>query len=153
MRFVPCMKEKQAGRQQADSSLLVRTIAGEQVAMRAQFRALVLFACCEATCPTHALGAFLDVIEEGEQAFAGISPTQALAQLRLILKALRIESWEEYRTHDLRRGHAQDLVEAGACSAVIVAVVYIIIAQVCSHAQGPTCTRSCQRVSGPRLPS
>jgi len=38
----------------------------------------------------------------------------ALGSLRAILKALDVEGWKWYRTHDLRRGHARDLQLSGA---------------------------------------
>ena len=37
----------------------------------------------------------------------------ALCTLRFILGQIGVERANDYRTHDLRRGHAQDLVESG----------------------------------------
>ena len=45
--------------------------------------------------------------------FAAITPASALAVLRDILNKIGVANAESYRTHDFRRGHAQDLVESG----------------------------------------
>ena len=50
----------------------------------------------------------------GQQPFKGFSAGTALSLLRNLLVWLKIPEAAEYRTHDLRRGHARDLQESGA---------------------------------------
>ena len=50
----------------------------------------------------------------GSRPFAHISADAALKQLRTLLAALGVVEADSFRTHDLRRGHAQDMVESGA---------------------------------------
>ena len=69
-----------------------------------------------ATCPVHRLGEYLGGQEDGAALFAGIGAAEALATLRHILYVLEIAKSSEYRTHDLRRGHALDLQMSGACA-------------------------------------
>ena len=49
--------------------------------------------------------------------FPAITPASALGVLRGILTNLDVANADSYRTHDFRRGHAQDLVESGRCNA------------------------------------
>ena len=44
-----------------------------------------------------------------------------MACLRALLAAAGVPHADQYRSHDLRRGHAQDLVELGATLAEILA--------------------------------
>ncbi len=67
----------------------------------------------QVSCPIHSIGIWLDKQNEGEAVFANIGAAAALQQLRLLLQLLEVPDWETYRSHDLRRGHAQDLVESG----------------------------------------
>ena len=46
--------------------------------------------------------------------FGCVTAANALSTLRFILVQMGVEQASDYRTHDLRRGHAQDLVESGA---------------------------------------
>ena len=69
----------------------------------------------KATCPLHRLGPLVENTPHGQPLFPGISAASALGVLREILFALGTEKAHEYRTHDFRRGHAQDLVDAGQC--------------------------------------
>lgn len=50
----------------------------------------------------------------GHRPFAHISPGGALGTLRRCLVELGVQGARKYRTHDLRRGHADDLREKGA---------------------------------------
>ena len=52
----------------------------------------------------------------GERAFPGVSPGRALGVLRQALKELGVEDAWRYRTHDFRRGHADDLCRSGMFS-------------------------------------
>ena len=60
----------------------------------------------------HAVKRLLDQGEDGPL-FEGISAPDALKVLRLVLAELSVKDAVQYRTHDFRRGHAQDLVESG----------------------------------------
>ena len=68
---------------------------------------------CSKTCPVHVLGPMLDELQHGEKMFPGISAGEALRMLRVMLTALGIAKAQQYRTHDLRRGHAKDLQLSG----------------------------------------
>jgi len=51
----------------------------------------------------------------GCRPFGGVSPAAAVAELRRVLERLGVPQADTYGTHALRRGHAQDLLEKGAC--------------------------------------
>jgi hypothetical protein len=59
------------------------------------------------------VGPYLDQHAEGQPLFAGVTASSALKVLRQMLSALNVESAGDYRTHDLRRGHAKDLQQSG----------------------------------------
>ena len=65
-----------------------------------------------ATCPLHILGPILAGCDFGQRVF-DVSPARALGCLKEILRGMGVDQAADYRTHDLRRGHAQDLVEYG----------------------------------------
>jgi len=65
-------------------------------------------------CPIHVFGMWLQSLPAGTSLFAGISPKSALAALRDCLHIMGVSNFALYRTHDLRRGHAQDMVNWGA---------------------------------------
>ena len=69
---------------------------------------------CRETCPVHVLGAFFNDLPKGVQPFVGISAAEALKVLRAMLVALGAKDATLYRTHDFRRGHAEDLRLNGA---------------------------------------
>ena len=86
---------------------------------------------CKASCPAHVLGAFFGGLAKGAQPFAMFSAGEvqrglraisfdlfsageALRELRLMLAALDVKDAGSYRTHDLRRGHAEDMRRNGA---------------------------------------
>ena len=62
------------------------------------------------TCPVHVIG---KALRPGLPLFQGITPHLALVKLRECLVALTTPSAGDYRTHDLRRGHALDLQCSG----------------------------------------
>ena len=68
----------------------------------------------QASCPVHKLGHYLDGKVDGEMLFEGISASDALQTLRHILGELSVKDSDEYRTHDLRRGHALDMQLSGS---------------------------------------
>ena len=74
---------------------------------------------CETTCPVHALWPFIEQCSDAmlPQPFisARITPSFALKQLRCALGvAVGVPDAEKYRTHDLRRGHANDMLRNGS---------------------------------------
>ena len=69
---------------------------------------------CEATCPVHVLGPYFRALAPGEQPFVKFKPSSALRELRALLEHLQVPDAHAYRTHDLRRGHAEDLRINGA---------------------------------------
>ena len=69
---------------------------------------------CRLTCPVHALGQFLRQCGPGSAPFACFGPSGVLSALRSWLRVLNIENATQYRTHDIRRGHARDLQAAGS---------------------------------------
>ena len=60
-----------------------------------------------ATCPVHVLGKLAATRARGHKLFPGLTPGRALRSLRRILTMLSVSEAQLYRTHDLRRGHAQ----------------------------------------------
>ena len=67
----------------------------------------------QVTCPFHVVGRVLDGTPVGSRVFPDVTPANALGVLRVVLSKLEVPLACEYRTHDLRRGHTQDLVESG----------------------------------------
>ena len=65
------------------------------------------------TCPLHVFGPWVDATPRGSRVFPNMSSGGALHALREMLSILGIPKAEEYRTHDLRRGHAKDLQVSG----------------------------------------
>jgi len=68
---------------------------------------------CPLTCPLHVLGPMLDACNNGDRMFPLVTAASARKTLREMLAALEIPRAREYRTHDLRRGHAKDLQISG----------------------------------------
>lgn len=56
----------------------------------------------------------------GAHPFRGISPVQANSGLKQLLELVGVDDASEFRTHDLRRGHAEDLRLNGATLAEIL---------------------------------
>ena len=69
---------------------------------------------CTLTCPVHVLGAYMRTMPAGTQPFAHIRASQALLSLRELLAELHIPNAAVFRTHDFRRGHAEDLRRGGS---------------------------------------
>lgn len=68
---------------------------------------------CPVTCPVHMIKKLKDEGVSGPL-FEHLTPHRALESLKIILRTLGVENSEQYRTHDFRRGHAQDLLESRA---------------------------------------
>ena len=75
---------------------------------------------CPLTCPVHILGAYMTRFGHGAQPFRGISPVKANSGLKQLLELVGVDDASEFRTHDLRRGHAEDLRLNGATLAEIL---------------------------------
>ena len=66
------------------------------------------------------LGSFLASVPGNASPFAQFRPPQVLAVIRGTLHRLGVPDAQCYRTHDFRRGHAQDLAARGARLAEIL---------------------------------
>ena len=77
-------------------------------------------ATCTSTCPVHVLWPFFASQGVGAQPFVAFTPGFALRALRILLFRLKVPNAGRYRTHDIRRGHTQDLVDNGASLAQIL---------------------------------
>ena len=62
----------------------------------------------------HVLGPFFQSVDQGVRPFAHMSLNDVLRGLRAMLTMLNVKDATKYRTHDLRRGHAEDLRLKGA---------------------------------------
>ena len=69
---------------------------------------------CKLTCPVHVLGPYFAARGPGAMPFSQFDGASALAILRGWLGCLGIKQADQYRTHDIRRGHARDLQKRGA---------------------------------------
>jgi hypothetical protein len=69
---------------------------------------------CKATCPVHVLGAYFQGLPAGSAPFVATTPSAALGLLRDMLSFLNVPDAAHFRTHDMRRGHAEDLKLSGA---------------------------------------
>ena len=69
---------------------------------------------CNLTCPVHVLGPFFQHCGVGSQPFGFIDARSSLVILRSWLQHFKVEHASQYRTHDIRRGHARDLQRGGA---------------------------------------
>lgn len=68
---------------------------------------------CKLTCPIHVLGKYMAAQGSGSQPFVHIRSAQALLALRELLLELNVPDALCYGTHGFRRGHAEDLLQAG----------------------------------------
>ena len=68
---------------------------------------------CANTCPVHVVGDFLSEFSPGEQPFLAWKPHMVLRELRAVLAELGMEEASAYVAHDLRRGHADDILRRG----------------------------------------
>ena len=66
------------------------------------------------TCPVHTLGTYFQSLPVGLQPFKHLSAAQALLALRELLAELGVPLAPVHRTHDFRRGHAEDMRLGGA---------------------------------------
>ena len=66
-----------------------------------------------ALCPVHVLGAWVDSLDDRSTPFAGITAQAARKDLKKRLFQIGIDGASSYWLHDLRRGHAQDMVDSG----------------------------------------
>ena len=108
----------------------VISLEGEEVCLRLGKRknlpsgSVIRRACwcksCAATCPVHALWHYFSGLEKGAEPFSAFTPGFALKSLRNMLRRLMVPEYGMYRTHDIRRGHAQDLLAKGASLALIL---------------------------------
>jgi len=69
---------------------------------------------CALTCPVHMLGVYFRSLPAGTQPFKHWSASQALSALRELLAELGVPLASVHRTHDFRRGHAEDMRLSGA---------------------------------------
>ena len=69
---------------------------------------------CAESCPVHVLGPMLQHRAPGEKLFPNISQAAACTTLKRMLEGVGVKEAGSYRLHDLRRGHALDLQQAGA---------------------------------------
>ena len=108
----------------AGKQVPVLTLEGDAVVLRFPFRKNRLWpsqlkrACwckqCALTCPVHVLGCFMSSLPTGTQPFIHMCPAQVLLALRELLCEIRVPNAWHFRTHDFRRGHAEDLRRNGA---------------------------------------
>ena len=64
---------------------------------------------------------FLAALPEGTHPWAHITAGAARSRLRRILELLKVPGASMYGTHDLRRGHAEDMRESGCTLGEILA--------------------------------
>ena len=69
---------------------------------------------CPLTCPVCVLGHWVKQFPVGAPLFGNFTPQSALYTLRCMLRDSGVQGDFDFRTQDLRRGHAKDLQEAGA---------------------------------------
>jgi hypothetical protein len=72
-------------------------------------------------CPVHTLwDRFFALLPDGHKPWAHVGDGRAREHLRSTLRALKVPDADQYGTHDLRRGHAEDLRRSGATLATIL---------------------------------
>ena len=72
------------------------------------------------TCPVCILGPFFQQQPLGVKIFKEFIAKKALSELKMLFALLEVPNYEQYRCHDLRRGHARDLQLKGAGLAEIL---------------------------------
>ena len=70
-------------------------------------------------CPVHVLGHYLSGLTIGAKPFADAAPLKGLSQLRCLLELMNVPDAKHYDTKSFRRGHTQDLIDAGKPAAEI----------------------------------
>ena len=68
---------------------------------------------CKFTCPVHVLWPYFEKLPVGTKPFQGITPAKSLKTLRMMLDRLGVQGAFAYRCHDIRRGHANDMLQRG----------------------------------------
>ena len=71
-------------------------------------------------CPVHTLWPYLEGFGVGQRVFQDISASNALSTLRAYLARIGVPDARLYRTHDIRRGHADDMRARGSTLAEIL---------------------------------
>ena len=72
-------------------------------------------------CAVHELwDKFLGNLPDGARPWHGVSPGFARTRLRRVLQVLAVPDHDLYGTHDLRRGHAEDVRKSGCTLAQIM---------------------------------
>ena len=69
---------------------------------------------CTKTCPVHILWKFFEQLPIGCAPFYEITGCYANQVLRACCGALKVKQAELFRCHDFRRGHSEDMRNAGA---------------------------------------
>ena len=64
----------------------------------------------------HVVGKLVKQLGPGQQIFRNISAADALRELRTLLARCGVQDADKFNTRDIRRGHAQDLADAGSLS-------------------------------------
>ena len=71
-------------------------------------------------CPVHTLAPYYMSLGVGSKPYDGITGAQMLETLRTALEDRDVADARQYRCHDLRRGHADDLRKSGASLSTIL---------------------------------
>ena len=69
---------------------------------------------CKLTCPVHMFGSVVATLRPGAVIFDGLTADAARRTLRTMLGAVGVVDAGVYGTHDLRRGHVDDMLRAGS---------------------------------------
>ena len=67
------------------------------------------------------MSSLLDDTADKGSLFGGMTADKVTRVLRIVLAELKVQDAHTYCTHDLRRGHCEDLVESGQPLQVILA--------------------------------
>ena len=86
------------------------------------------------TCPVHVLGPAVRDIRTGTALFGGFTAAEANSALKDMLGKIGVAKAKEYRTHDIRRGHARDLQLSGVLAYIHRCVVWFTLFCVCAGA-------------------
>ena len=68
---------------------------------------------CANTCPVHVVGEYLKEFSSGARPFLAWKPHMVLKVLRAVLEEIGMADAQAYVAHDLRRGHADDILRRG----------------------------------------
>ena len=95
-----------------DSELVVRLARRKILPQGSTLRRGCSCERAKAMCPVHVLGTWL-AEGDGRKPFSHFSANYARAELKRRIALAGCAEPEQYTLHDMRRGHAQDLVENG----------------------------------------